>query len=58
MRGTDIGPDQLDSLRLAASHDRAIEKDGFSVSETVQNGSLLTLRVAEFADITELTCGC
>ncbi|MEU0434484.1 AAA domain-containing protein [Streptomyces sp. NPDC006290] len=53
LRGTDIGPDQLDSLRLAGPDDRAIEKDGFSVSETVQNGSLLTLRVAEFADITD-----
>ncbi|KMS76664.1 hypothetical protein ACM01_02050 [Streptomyces viridochromogenes] len=53
LRGTDIGPDQLDGLRLAGPHDRAVETDGFSVSETVQNGSLLTLRVAEFADITD-----
>lgn len=53
LRGTDIGPDQLESLRLAGPEDRSIEKDGFSVSETVQNGSLLTLRVAEFADVAD-----
>ncbi|WP_329362998.1 AAA domain-containing protein [Streptomyces sp. NBC_01483] len=53
LRGTDIGPDQLDSLRLAGPEDRSIEKDGYSVSETVQKGSLLTLRVAEFADIVD-----
>ncbi|MDX2936499.1 AAA domain-containing protein [Streptomyces ipomoeae] len=53
LRGSDIGPDQLDNLRLAGPDDRTVEKDGFSVSETVQNGSLLTLRVAEFADIAD-----
>lgn len=53
LRGSDIGPDQLDSLRLAGPEDDSIEKDGYGVSETVQNGSLLTLRVAEFADITD-----
>ncbi|MFD8736569.1 AAA domain-containing protein [Streptomyces sp. NPDC059618] len=53
LRGTDVGPDQLDRLRLSGPEDRSIEKDGFSVSETVQNGSLLTLRVAEFADIAD-----
>lgn len=53
LRGSDIGPDQLDSLRLAGPEDGSIESDGFSVSETVQNGSLLTLRVAEFADLAD-----
>ncbi|REK84815.1 hypothetical protein DY245_41180 [Streptomyces inhibens] len=53
LRGSDIGPDQLDSLRLAGPDDDSIEANGFSVSETVQNGSLLTLRVAEFAEITD-----
>ncbi|MEV5980890.1 AAA domain-containing protein [Streptomyces sp. NPDC052114] len=53
LRGSDIGPDQLDSLRLSGPDDRSVEADGFIVSETVQNGSLLTLRVAEFADIAD-----
>ncbi|WP_406049283.1 AAA domain-containing protein [Streptomyces virginiae] len=53
LRGSDIGPDQLDSLRLAGPESDSIEADGFAVSETVQNGSLLTLRVAEFADVTD-----
>lgn len=53
LRGSDIGPDQLDSLRLAGPEDGSVEKDGYGVSETVQNGSLLTLRVAEFAEITD-----
>ncbi|MEU3992283.1 AAA domain-containing protein [Streptomyces platensis] len=53
LRGSDIGPDQLDSLRLAGPDDDGIEAKGFAVSETVQKGSLLTLRVAEFADITD-----
>lgn len=53
LRGSDIGPDQLDSLRLAGPEDGSVEKDGYGVSETVQNGSLLTLRVAEFADIAD-----
>ncbi|MFJ8929929.1 AAA domain-containing protein [Streptomyces sp. NPDC102364] len=53
LRGSDIGPDQLDSLRLSGPDDRSVETDGFIVSETVQNGSLLTLRVAEFADVAD-----
>ncbi|GAA3377580.1 hypothetical protein GCM10020367_53790 [Streptomyces sannanensis] len=53
LRGSDIGPDQLDGLRLAGPDDDGIEANGFAVSETVQNGSLLTLRVAEFAEITD-----
>ncbi|MBQ0986000.1 AAA family ATPase [Streptomyces sp. F63] len=53
MRGSDIGPDQLESLRLAGPEQHGVETDGFSVTETAQNGSLLTLRVAEFADLPE-----
>ncbi|MFD9433052.1 AAA domain-containing protein [Streptomyces sp. NPDC060002] len=53
LRGSDIGPDQLDGLRLAGPEADGIETNGFSVSETVQNGSLLTLKVAEFADVTD-----
>ncbi|ALO96791.1 hypothetical protein SHL15_5732 [Streptomyces hygroscopicus subsp. limoneus] len=51
LRGSDIGPDQLDSLRLAGPEPEHVETKGFAVSETVQNGSLLTLKVAEFADL-------
>ncbi|MDQ0937270.1 hypothetical protein QFZ49_007245 [Streptomyces turgidiscabies] len=51
VRGSDIGPDQLDGLRLGGPDPDGIETKGFSVSETVQNGSLLTLKVAEFADL-------
>lgn len=51
LRGSDIGPDQLDSLRLAGPESDSIEAGGFTVSDSMQNGSLLTLRVAEFADI-------
>ncbi|MFF5841043.1 AAA domain-containing protein [Streptomyces massasporeus] len=53
VRGSDIGPDQLDSLRLAGPEPDGIEAKGFSVSETVQNGSLLSMKVAEFADLTD-----
>ncbi|MFJ7291405.1 AAA domain-containing protein [Streptomyces collinus] len=53
LRGSDIGPDQLDALRLAGPEPDSIETKGFTVSETVQNGSLLTLKVAEFADLTD-----
>ncbi|WP_327174329.1 AAA domain-containing protein [Streptomyces sp. NBC_01335] len=53
LRGSDIGPEQLDSLRLAGADDEDIETKGFVVSETVQNGSLLTLRVPEFAEIAD-----
>ncbi|MER5882953.1 AAA domain-containing protein [Streptomyces sp. NPDC001941] len=53
LRGSDIGPEQLDSLRLAGPDGDGIEAKGFAVSETVQNGSLLTLVVPEFADITD-----
>ncbi|MFF8593528.1 hypothetical protein ACF061_19215 [Streptomyces sp. NPDC015220] len=53
LRGFDIGPDQLDALRLAGPDADGIETTGFTVSETVQNGSLLTLKVAEFADLTD-----
>ncbi|MCX5446882.1 AAA domain-containing protein [Streptomyces nigrescens] len=53
LRGTDIGPDQLDCLRLAGPDDDGIEEKGFAVSGTVQKGSLLTLCVAEFAEITD-----
>lgn len=53
LRGSDIGPDQLDALRLAGPESDGVETEGFTVSETVQNGSLLTLKVAEFADLTD-----
>lgn len=53
LRGSDIGPDQLDGLRLAGSEPDTIEANGLSVSETVQNGSLLTVKVAKFADIAD-----
>ncbi|MFF2538577.1 AAA domain-containing protein [Streptomyces cyaneofuscatus] len=53
LRGSDIGPDQLDALRLAGPEADSVEAKGFAVSETVQNGSLLTLKVAEFADLTD-----
>ncbi|MFE2162611.1 AAA domain-containing protein [Streptomyces lydicus] len=53
LRGSDIGPDQLDSLRLAGPENDGVETNGFAVSEMVQNGSLLTLRVAEFADVAD-----
>ncbi len=53
LRGSDIGPDQLNALRLAGPEPDGIETEGFTVSETVQNGSLLTLKVAEFADLTD-----
>ncbi|MFI7007544.1 AAA domain-containing protein [Streptomyces sp. NPDC050145] len=52
-RGWEIAPDQLDTLRLAGREPDGIEAEGFSVGETVQNGSLLTLKVAEFADVTD-----
>ncbi|WP_435973561.1 AAA domain-containing protein [Streptomyces sp. Qhu_M48] len=53
LRGSDIGPDQLDGLRLSGPEADDIEANGFAVSEAVQNGSLLTLRVAEFADVAD-----
>ncbi|MGW1596277.1 AAA domain-containing protein [Streptomyces sp. NPDC002343] len=51
LRGSDIGPDQLDSLRLGGPEPEHVEAKGYAVSETVQNGSLLTVKVAEFADL-------
>ncbi|EFE72898.1 hypothetical protein SSIG_07462 [Streptomyces filamentosus NRRL 11379] len=48
--GSDIGPGQLDSLRPPGTGNDGIEIEGFAVFEAVQNGSLLTLRVADFAD--------
>ncbi|MFI0777158.1 hypothetical protein [Streptomyces sp. NPDC021212] len=53
LRGSDIGPDQLDALRLAGPESDGVETKGFAVAETVQSGSLLTLKVAEFADLTD-----
>ncbi|MFC9428070.1 AAA domain-containing protein [Streptomyces sp. NPDC056987] len=53
LRGSDIGPDQLDSLRLAGPEKGGVETNGFAVSEIVQNGSLLMLRVAEFAEVAD-----
>ncbi|MET7814705.1 hypothetical protein ABZT26_28120 [Streptomyces sp. NPDC005395] len=51
LRGSDIGPDRLDALRLAGPESDAVEAEGFTVSDTVQNASLLTPKVAEFADL-------
>ncbi|MET7674507.1 AAA domain-containing protein [Streptomyces seoulensis] len=53
LRGSDIGPEQMDSLRLAGPEKDGVEETGFTVSEAVQNGSLLTLRVPEFAEIAD-----
>ncbi|MFG2226344.1 AAA domain-containing protein [Streptomyces sp. NPDC048644] len=53
LRGSDIGPDQLDALRLAGPEPDGVDTEGFAVSETVQTGSLLTLKIAEFADLTD-----
>ncbi|MBK0372934.1 AAA family ATPase [Streptomyces sp. RB110-1] len=53
LRGSDIGPEQLDSLRLAGPDSGGIEANGFAVSEAVQNGSLLTLLVPEFAEVVD-----
>ncbi|MEU6931019.1 AAA domain-containing protein [Streptomyces sp. NPDC046374] len=53
VRSSDIGPDQLDSLRLAGPEADTIESEGFTVSEAVQNGSLLTVKVARFAEVAD-----
>ncbi|WP_249401950.1 AAA domain-containing protein [Streptomyces sp. YIM 121038] len=53
LRSSDIGPEQLDSLRLAGPGNDGIQTKGFAVSEAVQNGSLLTLLVPEFAEIAD-----
>ncbi|MGA5038933.1 AAA domain-containing protein [Streptomyces capoamus] len=53
LRGSDIGPDQLDSLRLAGPEPEHVEAKGYAVSETVQNGSLLTVKAPEFADLAD-----
>ncbi|MFE2304844.1 AAA domain-containing protein [Streptomyces sp. NPDC059411] len=49
LRGTELNPDQLESLRLAGPEESGVEA-GFAVTETVQTGSSLTVRIAEFAD--------
>lgn len=51
VRGVELGPDQLDALRLAGPDPKDVEKAGFSVSDVTQDGSLLTARVAEFAEL-------
>lgn len=53
IRSSDIDPDQLDTLKLAGPEPDNIETKGFSVAESVQNGSLLSLKVAAFADLTD-----
>jgi hypothetical protein len=53
LRGSDIGPDQLDAMRLAGPEPENVEAKGVAVSETVQNGSLLMLKVAEFSDLSD-----
>ncbi|MEU3081575.1 hypothetical protein ABZ697_14585 [Streptomyces albidoflavus] len=53
VRSSDIGPDQLDSLRLAGPETDTIESEGFTVSEAVQNGSLVTVKVARFAEVAD-----
>ncbi|WP_037906275.1 AAA domain-containing protein [Actinacidiphila yeochonensis] len=49
LRGTELNPDQLESLRLAGPEESGVEA-GFAVTETMQSGSSLTVKVAEFAD--------
>lgn len=49
LRGTELNPDQLESLRLAGPEESGVEA-GFAVTETMQSGSSLTVGVAEFAD--------
>ena len=46
-------PRPVRRLKLAGPESDSIEGTGFSVSEVVQNGSLLTVKVAEFADIAD-----
>ncbi|MFH8371184.1 hypothetical protein [Streptomyces sp. NPDC018031] len=53
LRGSGIGPEQPDSLRLAGPDNDGIETMGFAVSEAVRNGSLFTLSVPEFAEIAD-----
>ncbi|MFJ7330934.1 hypothetical protein ACIQVN_32410 [Streptomyces cyaneofuscatus] len=49
LRGTELNPDQLGSLRLAGPEESGVEA-GSAVTETMQSGSSLTVGVAEFAD--------
>ncbi|MFD0266026.1 hypothetical protein ACFVGY_05435 [Streptomyces sp. NPDC127106] len=53
MRASAIGPDQLDSLRLAGPETGSIESEGFVVSEAVHNGSLLMVKVARFTEVAD-----
>jgi hypothetical protein len=53
LRGSEVGPDQLDVLKLAGPEPETLETSGLAVSEVVQDGSLVTLKVAEFADIVD-----
>ncbi|MEV6671991.1 AAA domain-containing protein [Streptomyces sp. NPDC051162] len=53
LRGSDIGPDQLDGLRLAGPESDGVEANGFAVAEAAQNGPLLTVRIPEFAEIAD-----
>ncbi|MEV7966979.1 AAA domain-containing protein [Sphaerisporangium sp. NPDC088356] len=48
LRGMDVSPDQLDGLRLAGSEETSVQA-GFPVMETVVEGQILQVRVAEFA---------
>ncbi|MFC0623259.1 AAA domain-containing protein [Kribbella deserti] len=49
IRGSELGPDQLDDLKLAGP-ERATIDSGHAVMEASQSGATLTIRVAEFAD--------
>lgn len=51
VRGSELGPDQLDGLKLSGPDPNTVERSGFSVSDATQDGSLLTFRVAAFADL-------
>lgn len=49
VRGSELGPDQLDDLKLAGPERTTIDS-GHAVMEVSQSGATLTVRVAEFAD--------
>ena len=58
LRGTNVGPDQLDRLRLAgpegpASGSDGSETAGWAVQDTLMDGGVLRVRVADVADVTQ-----
>ncbi|MEV4575062.1 AAA domain-containing protein [Nonomuraea jabiensis] len=52
VRGAELSPDRLDGLRLAGAEQSSID-EGFAVMDVSQSESMLTVRVAEFADPAE-----